>query len=58
MKCKVKHKWAATTNVLNAQINPRNGTNMVAHKHSNLRPKLNAQHTHLQHMYVSNPSDF
>ena len=39
-------------NVLNAQINPRNGTSMVEHKLTNLRPKPNEQHTHLQPMFV------
>ena len=39
-------------NVLDARVNPKNGTSMAIHKHSILVPKPNAQHTHLQPMYV------
>ena len=45
MRYNMEHVWAANMNVLNAQFNPRNDTNMVAHKHFILRPKSDTQHT-------------
>ena len=33
MRCNVEHEWVENMNILNAQVNPRNGTSMVAHKH-------------------------